>query len=84
MAMMWNDDMSVGVPVLDEDHKTLIRLLNDYTEALENDEGLMVTDSIFAALGDYVHYHFTREESILEQAGYPQLEEHKADRKSVV
>lgn len=77
MTIQWDDNMSVGVPVLDEDHKVLIRLINDYTDAMENDEGLMVTDSIFAALGDYVHYHFTREEKIMELAQYNDLEQHK-------
>lgn len=73
----WDDAMSVGVPVLDADHQRLIRLLNAYVEALENDEGLMVTDSIFAALGDYVQSHFAREEEILAEAGYADLEAHK-------
>jgi hemerythrin len=83
MTIQWDDKMSVGVPVLDEDHKTLIRLINDYTDALDNDEGLMVTDSIFAALGDYVHYHFTREEGIMELAGYPNLETHKKSHRAL-
>lgn len=83
MTIQWDDSMSVGVPVLDEDHKVLIRLINDYTDALDNDEGLMVTDSIFAALGDYVHYHFTREEKIMEAAHYPDLERHKKSHRAL-
>jgi hemerythrin len=83
MSIQWDESMSVGVPVLDEDHKTLIRLINDYTDALENDEGLFVTDSIFSALGDYIHYHFTREEGIMEMAGYPDLERHKKSHRSL-
>lgn len=75
--MQWRDEMSVGVPELDEEHKTLISLINDYTEALEQDEGLFVTDAIFQALEQYVQYHFSREERIMEQAGYPDLEAHK-------
>lgn len=73
----WDDSMSVGVPILDADHQRLIRLVNSYVEALEEDEGLMVTDMIFTALGDYVHTHFTREEEIMAEAGYADLEAHK-------
>lgn len=83
MTIQWDESMSVGVPVLDEDHKVLIRLINDYTDALENDEGLLVTDSIFSALGDYIHYHFTREEGIMEKAGYPNLDKHKRSHRAL-
>lgn len=79
----WDDAMSVGVPVLDADHQRLIRLLNAFVEALENDEGLMVTDSIFAALGDYVVTHFAREEEILAEVGYADLEPHKAAHRAL-
>lgn len=73
----WQDDMSVGVPVLDDDHKVLINLLNEYVDALENDEGLFVTDTIFRALGDYIDTHFRREEDIMARAGYADLAAHK-------
>ncbi|MGC2854708.1 bacteriohemerythrin [Novispirillum sp. DQ9] len=74
----WRDDMSVGVPVLDDDHKVLINLLNEYVDALDNDEGLFVTDTIFTALGQYIDTHFRREEDIMAAAGYPDLKAHKA------
>lgn len=73
----WQDDMSVGVPVLDDDHKVLINLLNEYVDALENEEGLFVTDTIFRALGNYIDTHFRREEDIMERAGYDDLVAHK-------
>ncbi len=79
----WDESMSVGVPVLDADHQRLIRLLNSYVEALEEDEGLMVTDMIFSALADYVHTHFSREEDIMAEAGYADLEAHKASHRAL-
>ena len=44
--------MSVGVAGMDADHKVLVSYLNDFIEACENDEGLLVTDSIFSVLLD--------------------------------
>ena len=79
----WDESMSVGVPILDSDHQRLIRLLNSYVEALEEDEGLMVTDTIFSALADYVHYHFTREEEILAEVDYGDLERHKKSHRAL-
>lgn len=75
--IIWTEDMSVGCTALDDDHKILVQALNDYVEAMENDEGVFVTDGIFQALLDYTNYHFGREERIMEACGYPDLATHK-------
>ena len=75
--IVWSDGMSVGCKALDDDHKILIQALNDFVEALENDEGVFVTDGIFSVLADYTDYHFTREEMIMEACGYADLANHK-------
>jgi len=75
--VVWTEDMSVGCKPLDDDHKILVQALNDFIDALENDEGVFVTDGIFSVLLDYTNYHFNREEAILEACGYEDLERHK-------
>lgn len=75
--IVWTEDMSVGCKALDDDHKILVRALNDFIEALENDEGVFVTDGIFSVLVDYTNYHFAREEKIMEACGYEDLDRHK-------
>ncbi|MBD3661879.1 MAG: hemerythrin family protein [Arenibacter algicola] len=75
--VVWTEDMSVGCEALDNDHKVLVQALNDYIDAMENDEGVFVTDGIFSVLVDYTNYHFAREEKIMEAAGYDDLETHK-------
>ena len=75
--VVWTPDMSVGVDSLDEDHKILVSCLNDFIDACDNDEGILVTDSIFSCLLEYTDYHFSREEKIMEVCGYPGLQEHK-------
>jgi len=74
--IVWTDDMSVGNKTLDDDHKILIQALNDFIEALENDDGVFVTDGIFSVLVDYTNYHFAREERLLAACGYPDLASH--------
>ncbi|MBL6933047.1 MAG: hemerythrin family protein, partial [Rhodospirillales bacterium] len=69
--------MSVGVQALDDDHKILVGCLNDFIDACENDEGILVTDSIFSILLDYTGYHFAREEKVMEVCGYKGLAAHK-------
>lgn len=74
--IVWSEDMSVGCAALDNDHKILIQSLNDFIEALENDEGVFVTDGIFMVLLDYTNFHFAREEAIMKACGYPGFEDH--------
>ncbi|MCW8916369.1 MAG: hemerythrin family protein [Magnetovibrio sp.] len=73
----WTDDLSVGVEALDDDHKTLISILNSYIEAVEDDEGVLVYDSIFTSFMDVAKAHFQREEELMEASGFEDYELHK-------
>ncbi len=75
--VVWTKDMSVGCDALDDDHKILVQALNDFIEAIEEDEGVFVTDGIFSVLLDYSNFHFAREEAIMEACGYDDVESHK-------
>jgi len=76
-TIVWTESMSVGCSALDDDHKVLIQTLNEYIDALENDEGVFVIDGIFSVLLNYTNFHFAREEAIMEASGYSGLENHK-------
>lgn len=82
-TIVWTEEMSVGCKPLDDDHKILIQALNDFIEALENDDGVFVTDGIFAVLVDYTDYHFSREEKMMEICGYEDLGPHKITHASL-
>ena len=69
--------MSVGVTALDEDHQRLVRLLNQFIQAVDDGEGVLVVDAIFGGLMNYAETHFVREEKIMEVCGYPDLDAHK-------
>ncbi|MDR3248736.1 MAG: bacteriohemerythrin [Treponema sp.] len=75
----WEDKYSVGIPLIDEQHKELIRLTNElYLGCLAGDEAAQVFffKTVRAAL-DYVKYHFSAEEKLLENAKFPGLPQHK-------
>jgi len=73
----WNDGMSVGVESIDEDHKILLLLINEINEAINNGSTHLVIIGIFEKLERYVKQHFSKEESLLEQCNYEDLEGHK-------
>jgi len=68
--MVWKDAYSVGNAVLDSQHKQLIALINE----LDGDADLA---EVLEGLRRYGEAHFRAEESLLEAADYPDLEQHR-------
>jgi hemerythrin-like metal-binding protein len=71
--------MSVGVPLLDSDHKALVQLINQLHNALEDKKESSILDQIFESLVAYIELHFEREEQVMEACGYPEISEHKEE-----
>ena len=77
MLIKWSKDLEIGVPFVDADHKVLINLLNQVDDCITEQEESTVLGSVLEALVSYTEYHFTREEKLMELAGYPSIDEHK-------
>ncbi len=80
MPILWRDQMNVGISEVDEDHKHLIGIINDFEGAARRgagqvDEGNM--RSILRRLQHYARDHFSREEKMQEAAGYDGVAENK-------
>lgn len=75
--IVWNDSYSVGIKVIDDDHKKLIQLINNLQSSV-----LYPTDESFerAAMDElvaYTKYHFEREEKMMQDYDYPDFVGHK-------
>ncbi len=75
--MIWNQSYSVGVQELDEQHKSLIRMINEMHYAMNNDKGQEAISSIVEQMFDYMELHFTTEEGYMQQYGYLGLQAHQ-------
>ncbi len=86
MALIeWNNaQYSVRVEQFDNDHKKLLGFINELHEAMLQGKGKDKLKDILSELLDYTHYHFNAEEKQLEQAGYPELEEHKQYHRALI
>ncbi len=70
----WNDTTySVGVRQFDDEHKELVRLINELHAAMKSGRGRDVMGPTLNSLTRYVKLHFSREETIMGQHGYPGL-----------
>jgi hemerythrin len=77
--MTWIEEMSVGVKVLDDDHKTLIAMLNELHDGIEAGHARAALESVIEGLSRYTRIHFGREERLFAQTGFPGGEAHKAE-----
>jgi len=77
----WREAYSVGMPEIDEQHKGLIRLINNLQNAMMEGNGKSVVSGILDDLVRYTHSHFTFEEAVLRRGGYSQLAAHCEEHK---
>jgi hemerythrin len=73
----WREQYSVHVPQIDDQHRTLIRLINDLHSAMAQGKGRDVMTAILNDLVRYTDSHFASEEGWLERKGYSRLAEHR-------
>jgi len=81
--IQWNETLSIGIDSIDEQHKTLVDMINSLSDALEKGETNDVLQKIFNGLADYTVSHFGYEEELLEQCGYTESEAHKNEHKAL-
>lgn len=77
-VIVWNDDYSVGLREIDEQHQTIIELINKLYTALAAKDSHASIEAIISELVQYTRTHFAVEESLMRVFGYPGYEEHKA------
>lgn len=73
----WSDSFSVGIKAFDDDHKILIKLVNDINKAMLEGKSKTVIRKIVNELVDYTKYHFDREEATMKKANYSDFSSHK-------
>ncbi len=75
-ALVWSDDYATGINIIDEQHRRLFAYFAEIQECIERDEEDKV-EVICRNLVEYAITHNTFEESLMEKAGYPMLEQHR-------
>jgi hemerythrin len=82
----WDESYSLGIPIIDRQHKKLIDMTNTLYEgclAGDNTARTYFMRTIHDAV-EYVQYHFTSEERLLRRIGYPDFAAHKKQHEDFV
>ena len=74
--LKWSSELDTGVDVIDGQHRRIVDYINELQEAKDSLDKQGV-QNVIDELVDYTVSHFSFEESLMEQAGYPFLGPHK-------
>jgi hemerythrin-like metal-binding protein len=77
----WKQAYSVGVANFDGHHRELVRLINEFHEAMAMARSREILDYVLDRLIKYAGYHFRAEESVMQAHAYPGLEVHKFEHR---
>ena len=74
--LQWSDELSVGVPLIDQQHKELIRIAVLTLDAMKRNDGREYIDTVINKLREYTVFHFRYEEELMEDMLFPERAEH--------
>lgn len=73
----WNDELLVGDPVIDEDHRRLAETVNALHENIVQGHSMNRVNAALIELVSHADRHFRHEERLMREKDYPGYEEHK-------
>ncbi len=77
MPVLWTPNLSVGVDLLDEQHKIWFEKANELFEAGRERRAKEYIITMFDFLDDYTKKHFKDEEAYMAQIRYPEIDAQK-------
>lgn len=82
--MEWKDAYAIGVKEIDSQHRELVDMVTRLENALSTDQEKQEIGNLLKFLVDYTKRHFSAEEEIMMDSGYPELSRHKELHKTLI
>ncbi len=79
----WSEVYSVGIGVIDMQHKNLVKIINDLHQAMIAGRGKAELGKIISSLVSYTKAHFKTEETFMESHLYPEYAGHKTQHEQL-
>ena len=84
----WQENFSVGIKELDDQHKELLRVGDELVVAMKNiAQGIDEYDHVrqlLQEMSEYTSYHFDSEEELMARHDYPGLDRHRKQHRLFV
>jgi len=75
--IVWDARLATGHPAIDEQHQSLVEIVNRLHGAMKQGKGKGELQGILVFLNDYTVSHFTMEEGLMAQHGYSGTARHR-------
>lgn len=82
MGIKWHESLSIGVAVIDNQHKELVARFDQLLKACEANQGVAELNRTMAFLNEYVVEHFHDEEELQQKNNYPNYDAHLKEHES--
>lgn len=82
--IVWNDNYSVGVNRLDDDHIVIFSLINHVHDAHGSGADVGAIGRLLEVLVDRASAHFQREEALMKAHAYPDMAAHLAEHQEIL
>lgn len=73
----WNDSLSVGIELIDREHRKLVDLINELHHGVFSRHAKETLAHVLDELITYTQTHFVHEEKLFEKAGFPDAAAHR-------
>lgn len=80
----WENDFSVNNPVIDEEHKGLLKIYNNIIDSLKDEDKDFHIVNVLTDLTNYSLKHFKSEEDWMLKIQYPDFEPHQRSHKDFI
>lgn len=84
MRLKWDEELSTGIPQMDEQHRKLIDMLNHFYEAVERGQRDQAIETLLQQAEEYTLYHFNSEEALMREMDYPEFEPHQKAHQNLI
>jgi len=85
MALIdWSSNYSVNVKTMDDQHRKLVNIINELNESMKAGRSKEVMERVLKGLVDYTVTHFSAEESLLKNNGYPGYANQKNQHEALI
>lgn len=78
-GMRWNDNYSVGLPKIDDEHKNIIGMINRAHDSFKETGDPHASQDLIYEMKQYATTHFLTEEKYMTEQGYPDADSHKSE-----
>lgn len=75
----WNENLSVKINSIDNQHKKLIGMINDFYDNIKNRSNNENISKLISGMKEYTQMHFNNEERYMKKFSYPDYEVHKKE-----